>query len=209
MPSLARLLFPCLLCLAGVAQAAPPQFEATGFGAFRLGGEFNADNAPAGAPNSADLDDGGAWGVGLALYRDPDAYYEWLYSRQATAIDRNAPVVGSLEVTTEYYHLGGTLLFDPWPALRSWLSLTVGMTRFTADGYSAESEFSASLGGGLRLPLGERVALMLGLRGYLTFVDTDTRFFCSSIDGQGGCLLNSTGSTIFQAEASAGIAMRF
>lgn len=205
----ARLLSPVLLCVAGLAQAAPPQFEATAFGAYRLGGEFNADNAPVGAPNSADLDDGGAWGLGLALYRDPDAFYEVLYSRQATEIDRNAPVVGSLEVTTEYYHFGGTLLFDPRPALRSWLSLTVGVTRFSADGYSAESEFSASLGGGVRVPLGERAALTLGLRGYLTFVDTDTRFFCSSIDGQGGCLLNSTGSTIFQAEASAGIVMRF
>lgn len=205
----ARLLFPVLLCVAGLAQAAPPQFEATAFGAYRLGGEFDVDNAPVGAPDSADLEEGGGWGVGLALYRDPDAFYEFLYSRQATGIDRNAPVVGSMDVTTEYYHLGGTLSFDPQPALRSWLSLTVGVTRFSADGYSAESEFSASLGGGVRVPLGERVALTLGLRGYLTFVDTDTRFFCSSIDGQGGCLLNSTGSTIFQAEASAGLAVRF
>lgn len=207
--SLLRLVFACVLCAAGVAHAAAPQFEATGFGAYRVGGEFDVDNPPPGAPDSADLEDGGGWGVGLALYRDPDAFYEFLYSRQAARIDRNAPVVGSLEVTTEYYHLGGTLLFDAQPALRTWLSLTVGMTRFNADGYSAESEFSASLGGGLRVPLGERIALTLGLRGYLTFVDTDTRFFCSSIGGQGGCLLNSTGSTIFQAEAAAGIAVRF
>lgn len=205
----ARLLIPGLFCIAGLAQAAPPQFEATGFGAYRLGGEFDVDNAPAGAPDSADLEDGGGWGAGLALYRDPDSFYEFLYSRQSTEIDRNAPVVGSLEVTTEYYHLGGSLLFDSRPGLRSWLSLTVGVTRFSADGYSAETEFSASLGGGVRMPLGERVALTLGLRGYLTFVDTDTRFFCSSVDGQGGCLLNSTGSTIFQAEASAGLAVRF
>jgi hypothetical protein len=209
MALLARLVFPCMLCVAGLAQAAAPQFEAAVFGAYRIGGEFDVDNPPAGAPGSADLEDGSGWGVGLALYRDDDSYYELLYSRQATEIDRNAPVVGSLEVTTEYYHLGGTLLFDPQPALRTWLSLTIGVTRFTANGYGAESEFSASLGAGLRMPLGERVALTLGLRGYLTFVDTDTRFFCSSIDGQGTCLLNSTGSTIFQAEASAGIAVRF
>lgn len=209
MSPLIRLLSCCLLCAAGAAKAAAPQFEATGFGAYRVGGEFDVDNAPAGAPDSADLEDGGGWGIGLALYRDPDAFYEFLYSRQTTGIDRNALVTGPLEITTEYYHLGGALLFDTPPALRSWLSLTIGMTRFTADGYSAESKFSTSLGGGVRMPLGERVALTLGLRGYLTFVDTDTRFFCSSIDGRGGCLLNSTGSTIFQAEASAGIAVRF
>ena len=209
MPRFARLLSCCLLCVSGVAQAVPPQFEATSFGTYRVGGEFEADNAPPGAPRSADLEDGGGWGVGLALYRDPDSFYEFLYSRQATRIDRNAPAGASLEVITEYYHLGGTLLFDTSPAWRTWLSLTAGMTRFKAEGFSAESEFSASLGGGLRVPLGERVALTLGLRGYLTFVDTDTQFFCGSIDGTGGCLLSSTGSTIFQAEASAGLAFRF
>lgn len=209
MGSFARLLLCCTLLIVGAAQAAPPQFEVTTFGAYRLGGEFDIDNAPAGTPDSAELEDGSGWGVGLALYRDPGAYYEFLYSRQETPIDRNVPAVGSLQVTTEYYQLGGTVLFDSQAAARSWLSLTVGVTRFTADGYSAESDFSASLGAGLRMPLSEQIALTMGLRGYLTFVDADTRFFCSSIDGQGGCLLNATGSTIFQAEASAGIIVRF
>jgi len=209
MASIARLLLFCTLLIACAAQAAGPQFETTAFGAYRVGGEFDIDNAPLGTPASAELEDGGGWGVGLALYRDPDSYYELLYSRQETGIDQNAPAVGSLQVTTEYYQLGGTLLFDPQPAFRTWLSLTVGLTRFTADGFSAESDFSASLGTGLRIPLSERMAVTLGLRGYVTFVDADTRFFCSSIDGQGACLLNATGSTIFQAEASAGIAVRF
>jgi len=47
------------------------------------------------------------------------------------------------------------------------------------------------------------------VRGYLTFVDQDTRFFCSSIDGIGSCLLNSSGGTVFQAEASLGLRVDF
>src|SRR6056297_801424 len=209
MASPLRLMLLCTSLTVGVAQAAAPQVEATAFGAYRVGGEFDIDDAPAGVPESAELDDGGGWGVGLALYRDPEAYYELLYSRQETGIDRNTPLVGSLQVTTEYYQLGGTLLFDPQPAFSTWLSLTIGLTRFSADGFSAESDFSASLGTGLRMPLSERIAVTLGVRGYLTFVDADTRYFCSSIDGQGACLLNATGTTMFQAEANAGIAIRF
>jgi len=78
-----------------------------------------------------------------------------------------------------------------------------------ADGFSAESEFSASLSTGLSVPVGERAAVLIGERGYLTFVDRDTRFFCSSIDGIGSCLLSSSGSTVFQAEASLGLRVDF
>jgi len=90
-----------------------------------------------------------------------------------------------------------------------YLSMTIGATRFSADGYGSDSKFSGSLGGGLRLPFSENLAATLGVRGYLTFVDTDTGFFCSSIDGEGSCLVQSSGSTLFQAEALLGVTVRF
>jgi len=91
-----------------------------------------------------------------------------------------------------------------------YLSMTIGATRFSADGgYGSKSRFSGSLGGGLRLPFSENVGATLGVRGYLTFVDSDTGFFCSSIDGEGSCLVTSSGSTLFQAEALLGVTFRF
>jgi len=66
-----------------------------------------------------------------------------------------------------------------------------------------------SLGGGLRVPVNDRLSLTLGFRGYLTLVDSDSGFLCSSVDGQGTCLVRVSGSTVFQGEATAGLALRF
>ena len=197
-----------LLSAAAVARAETPRFEAGAFGAWRVGGEFTA-GADTPEERDVDLEEGGGWGFGLGWYRDPDGFYEFLYSRQATQLDRNDFGPGAPDVTVEYYHLGGTLLLGDDPRLRPFLSLTAGAARFKADGYSAETELSMSLGTGLRLPVTERFMVDLGVRGYLTFIDQDTRLFCASIDGQGGCLLESSGSTVFQVEASAGVRWRF
>lgn len=190
-----------------LAEAAAPRFQVSAFGAYRAGGDFEAGDAD--AQGSADLEASGGWGLGLGLYRDANAWYEFLYSRQTAGFESADAVAGSPDVTTEYFHLGGTLAFDQASQLDSWLSMTVGVTRFKADGFAAESEFSASLGTGLAVPVGARAAVLLGVRGYLTFVDQDTRFFCSSIEGSGSCLLGSGGSTVFQAEASLGFRVDF
>ncbi|MGI9245972.1 MAG: hypothetical protein ACR2I8_04610, partial [Steroidobacteraceae bacterium] len=75
--------------------------------------------------------------------------------------------------------------------------------------YESETKFSASLGTGLRFPLGERTAIMLGVRGYLTLLDSDTDLFCLSAPQQAGCLVRSSGSTLFQAEGQLGFTVGF
>ena len=194
------------LVVAGTAAAAePPRFEVSGFGAYRVGGEFESEATG----RSVDLDDGGGWGLGLALYRDPVSFYEFLYSTQRASLDQSDPLVGGLDVTTEYFQVGGTLLFPQEQGVVPYLSLTVGVTRLKASGYSSETDFSGSLGGGLRVPVNDRLSLTLGFRGYLTLVDSDSGFLCSSVDGQGTCLVRVSGSTVFQGEATAGLALRF
>jgi hypothetical protein len=190
------------------ADAAGPRIEASAFGSYRVGGEFDVEVSP-GLTRSVDLADGSGWGAGLALYRDPESFYEFLYSRQSTGLTRADTPLGGADITTEYFHLGGTLLFERQPWMLPYVSLTAGITRFKAGGFSAESKFSASLGGGLRLQLNDRVALALGLRGYLTFVDTDSGLLCSSADGEGVCLFQGAGSSVFQGEATAGFVVGF
>ena len=89
------------------------------------------------------------------------------------------------------------------------LSFTLGATQFSADGFDSETKFSMSLGTGLRLPITDNFGATLGLRGYLTFVDSDTDYFCSSDGGNGTCLVRSSGSTFFQGEATLGLTLRF
>lgn len=191
---------------AGAARAEAPRFEVSGFGAYRVGGEFDVVD---GDPDTVDLDDGGGWGVGLGIYRDPGGFYEFFYSTQDTEFDSDEADLGGIDVRVDYYQLGGTLLFDHGPRLQSSLSLTIGAARYDADGFDAETEFAGSLGLGLRVPLADNFAFLLGARGYVTVVENNTRFFCGSAGGQGACLVQSDGSLIYQGEASAGFVVKF
>jgi opacity protein-like surface antigen len=78
-----------------------------------------------------------------------------------------------------------------------------------SGGYDSETKFSGTLGGGVRIPFNDHVALNLGLRGYLTFVESDTDLFCVSNSVEAGCLVRSSGSTFFQAEGQLGLSVRF
>jgi hypothetical protein len=188
-----------------VSAAEPPGFEISGFGAYRFGGDFETEATG----RSVDLDDGGGWGLGLARYRDPVSFYEFLYSTQRAPLDRADPAVGGVNVTTEYFQIGGTLLFPQNQGVVPYFSATIGLTRLKASGYSAETDFSGSLGGGVRVPINDHLSLIFGVRGYLTLVDSDTGFFCSSVNGQARCLVRTSGSTFLQGEATAGLALRF
>jgi hypothetical protein len=53
------------------------------------------------------------------------------------------------------------------------------------------------------------VSATLGARGYLTFIGSDTKFFCSSVNGQGTCLLQSSEARSFQGEAQLGLTVKF
>jgi len=174
-----------------------------------MGGSFERPETASSPARDVDLDDGGSWGVDLGLYRDGSSFYELLYSSQSTSMDSSDPALSRVDVQTDYYHFGGTLLFADEQWMVPYLSLTAGATRFSADDYDSETKFSVSLGGGLRLPFNDHVAATLGVRGYLTFVNSDTNFLCVSGGEESGCLVRSSGTTYFQAEAQAGLTLRF
>lgn len=213
MPAIRHLAVPVALL---ALLAAPPQAradaraEVTPFAGYRTGGGFDAQSPDGTVTNGVDVEDGGSWGIDVGVYARPDAFYEFLYSTQTTGLESSDPALASVDVTTEYYHLGGTVFFagEQWAV--PYLSLTVGATRFSADqGYGSDTKFSASLGGGLRLPFNDNLAATLGLRGYLTLVESDTALFCRSDGEQAGCLVRSSGSTFFQGEATLGLTVRF
>jgi hypothetical protein len=213
MPSMNRhVLVAGLLALVAVAPAATaaPRFEVTPFAGYRTGGEFDTQQTADGQSTTVDLEDGSSWGIDLGLYRDSNSFYELLYATQSTSLDSRDPLYGGIDIQTDYYQFGGTIFFADEQWLIPYLSLTAGVTRFSADGgLGSETKFSTSLGGGLRLPFGDNFAATLGLRGYLTFVESDTDFFCVGGGGEAGCLLKSSGGTYFQGEALLGLTFRF
>jgi hypothetical protein len=215
-PAIRRLCLPLLVTTALfaaplVAQADSPRFEFTPFVGGRVGGSFDVPNGE-GDGSSVDLGNGASYGIDLGLYRDSQSFYELLYSTQSTSLDSNDPLLHGVDLRIDYLQFGGTLFlpqdndfFVPY------LSLTIGATFMEPDyrGYDSETNFSGSFGGGFRIPFNDNVALNLGLRGYLTLIDSDTSLFCVSDAEDAGCLLRSSGSTFFQAEGQLGISVRF
>jgi hypothetical protein len=207
LPALALL---ALQATVPVAQAEGVRAEITPSVGYRLGGGFDAESEDGTGSQEVDVEDGGSWGIDVGIYATPDTFYELLYSTQTTGLDSKDPVLAGVDVTTEYYQLGGTAFFPTEQWAVPYLSLTLGATRFSADqGYGSETKFSGSLGGGLRLPFNDNFAATLGVRGYLTFVESDSSFFCASDSEEAGCLVRSSGSTFFQAEATLGLTVRF
>lgn len=186
-----------------------PRVEFTPFAAYRVGGEFDFES-DVGVTQTLEVGDDSSWGFDVGLYRDRYSFYELLYSQQNAQLQTNGTTLGSFQLRTEYVHLGGTLLFPQENWLVPYLSMTVGVTKLDPqdDQYASESEFSMSLGGGLRLPFNEHLAVVMGVRGYLTFVDSSTQIFCVSAGGA-ACAFRISADSFFQAEAQIGFALTF
>lgn len=203
------------VALLGTASAwadVKPTAEITGYVGYRMGGEFDVNDATTGDENSVDLQDSGSWGVDIGIYRDATSFYELLYSQQSSDLDSGDASLKRADIKVEYFQFGGTLLYpydDNW--FIPYLSLTIGATRFDVQGGNSQSDtrFSGSLGGGVRIPIGGNFAVTAGLRGYLTAVDSDSQFLCVGTGGSANCLIRSSGSAFFQGEALIGFTGMF
>ncbi len=204
----------CLgLVLLGLLLAAPavradelPLFQAALHGGYRVGGSL--EDVDTG--DDTDFEDGGSFALALELRFDKgdDRYYQLWYSHQGTEVNDG---LETHDVDIEYLHIGGTLPFGGYEHAQPYFAAGLGATRFSASGPGADdrTHFSGSMAFGLEVPLAKNAAIRLEARGYLTAVDTSSAIFCRSDAGGGVCRIVASGSTIFQAEALAGIAVRF
>ncbi len=196
-----------LLLGASVAQADElPLFQAAIHGGYRMGGSLEDMDTG----EDADLEDGSSFALALELRfgKGDDRFYQLWYSQQGTEVSDG---LETHDVDIEYLHVGGTLPFGGYEHAQPYFAAGLGATRFTSSSPGADdrTNFSGSMAFGLEVPLGKNAAIRLEARGYLTVVDTDSAFFCSSDNGEGVCRIVASGSAILQAEALAGIAVRF
>lgn len=196
------------VCLAAPAAQADerPLFQAGLHGGYRVGGSL--EDQATGADR--DLEDDSSFAVALELRygQGDDRYYQLWYSRQSTEVDDGTE---THDADVEYLHVGGTLPYGGWERAQPYFAAGIGATRFSASGADTDdrTNFSGSAAFGLEIPLARHAAIRLEARGYLTLVDTDSAFFCRSDNGEGVCRIVASGSSIFQAEALAGILVRF
>jgi opacity protein-like surface antigen len=183
-----------------------PLFQTGLYGGYRVGGSLEDQDTG----DDRDFEDGSSFAVSLELRygKGDDRYYQLWYSRQSTDVEDGAE---THDADVEYLHVGGTLPFGGWEHAKPYFAAGIGATRFSASGADTEdrTNFSGSAAFGLEIPLAQHAAIRLEARGYLTLVDTDGAFFCRSDNGEGVCRIVASSSTIFQAEALAGILIRF
>ena len=183
-----------------------PFVQVAAYAGYRAGGSL--EDATTG--DDRDFDEGESFAAALEFrYRPGDRrYYQLWYSRQASSVE---DALTSFDVDIEYLHLGGTIPIGNHERAQPYFAAGLGATRFSSSepGSSDKTRFSGSLAFGVAVPLAERAAFRLEVRGYLTAVDSDSAIFCRSDDGSGFCRIVASGSTVFQAEVLAGIAFRF
>jgi hypothetical protein len=200
------LLAASLLLAPAVLAAEPALAQLALHGGYRAGGGLEDPATDA----DRDLEDAGSLAIAFELrFRKGDQrYYQLWYSRQDSSVDDGTAI---RDVDVEYLHLGGTIPVGEPERVLPYFAAGLGATRFSAPGAGAsdETRFSGSVAIGVAVPIGAHAALRFEARGYLTAMDTDSAVFCRSDDGSAFCRITASGSTLFQAEALAGIAFRF
>lgn len=187
------------------AAVEPAKFEATLFGGYRDGGEFDGID-PTVDPYK--LDSGSLFGVTFNLQQTPTAYYELSYSRQNAGVEDTS----AYDMTMEYLHIGGYVTFrDPEGRFVPYFLMTVGATRFSPDRTEFDDaiEPSLAIGGGVKIRFTKNVGLRLEARAYGTFIDSDSELFCVSSPPSLVCEISVQGDTLIQGQALVGVTVGF
>jgi len=178
------------------------EIELTPFAGYRIGGDVTDEDSD----TEQDFDEGASFGVILNIQDKEYTQYEFLYSRQSSSLKvSSGGNFSSLDLNIHYFQMGGSYLFEGKQS-RPYLSFTVGAAYLEPEqGYDSSTEFSYSLGGGMRWYLMDNMGLRFDVRTYGILTDSASHIFCRN----GRCVASYSGSGMNQLEASLGLMLRF
>ena len=192
------------------ADEQPGDIELTGSAAWRFGGSF--EDA---AGDELQIEDGGGFALTANFRAEANTQWELHYARQSSEFTTGELFAGTpvVDVNVDYFHGGGTYIVQGGN-VRPYVVMTLGISRFAPEDagnadVDDETFFSASLGAGLRIAAGERLAFRLEGRAFTSFVDSDSNLFCVAGGSDNVCLLEADGSTVTQWQAGAGLTLKF
>jgi hypothetical protein len=147
-----------------------------------------------------------SYGVIVDFPVRPDARVEIFFDRQELAFEADPAQFGAerFDITIDYLQAGG--VYEPRrDKARPFVAAALGLTRFDARGATVDDSvgLSGSIAGGVKIPMGSRVALRFELRGYATFQDLALQASCGP-----GCLVSFTAGGWYQVTGRLGIAIR-
>ena len=167
---------------------------------YRSGGDFDELQGTDNPNIQPDV----SYGASLGWYSDSQTKYELLYDLQHTEIQGM-----NVDLDVEHLHFGGAAAFGGSGKLQPYIAGGLGATRLKPSVGDDETRFSASLGLGVTMPIGQRIRLRLEARGYLVSMSSDSEIFCQSGASGGSCLVRAASDTLFQYSLLGGIGVRF
>lgn len=182
------------------------------YGGYSFGGgqfdinQLDSNNQETGKTLKIGIEESNHYGFMLGINTSDPGNMYLLYSRQSSEMNSGGlftpDFLTSLDV--DYIHLGGTLYF-PRGDLRPYVTASAGVTRMIPDDWSAETRFSMGVGGGVEFNVNPNFALFADIRGYATFINSDSTLFCDENE----CLWHVTSDLMWQAQANLGLKVIF
>jgi hypothetical protein len=147
-----------------------------------------------------------SFGFAVDVFVRPDAWFEGFLDHQTLHFtsDPGASGTSDFDFAIDYLHFGGGYGKAEGP-VRPYVTASVGLTRYGASSGDVDSAISASgsIGGGMKIPVGKRVALRFDLRGYATVGDAAVSVTCGP-----GCFVQFGANGWYQIAGTVGLAIR-
>ena len=155
----------------------PPLLDVTAMVGYRAGGEFEDVDPESTTNNTLDLDDGTSIGIRSRPLSRYGSFYEILYSRQgraSTARTRWSAASMSRPSTPQLRRHAASFRMNTG-SCRGCRSRSAPRGSIPTAASTPKPISPPASAGGVRLPFNERIAANIGVRGYVTLVDSDTR----------------------------------
>jgi len=149
------------------------------------------------------IDSGVTYGGTAAIEFLPRWRFEALVMRQTSQVRPTVPDV-RVDVNVERY-MAGIQQEDIAGRVRIFGAFMLGATRFVPAGGESETWFTIGIGAGVKTLVARHVGFRVEARAYYSPVTISGRVYC----GFSGCLIDYTGSGMFQGDVGAGVIFVF
>jgi hypothetical protein len=176
------------------ASAAPRAVELLPLVGIRAGADLEAD-MPAVPPATAGPSP--SFGLAVDWFVRPDAWFEAFADHQTLEFS-------TFDFAVDYLQFGGGY-GPPEGRVRPYVTAGVGLTRYGASSGEVGSTIGASgsIGGGLKVPIQQRLSFRIEVRGYATATDASVSVACGP-----GCVVQFGANGWYQLAATVGLAIR-
>ena len=147
-----------------------------------------------------------SFGLAVDVFIRPDAWFEVFVDHQTLHFTSDPSAFGTsgFDFAVDYLQFGGG--YGPAEGrVQPYVTAAIGLTRYGANSGDVDSTigFSGSLGGGVKVPVGKRLALRFELRGYATITDAAVSATCGP-----GCSVNFSADGWYQIAGTVGLSIR-